>query len=113
MEPAEQPQGPLTAFDGRLVLDPDARTVTVDGREVRLTHQDVRGLRALVELGEGMHDAQDVLLHGWGVWLGPRELWYPMAVLRTKLGEPWWIVRDGDRYGLRPPEPPPSEKLPS
>ncbi|HJD82323.1 hypothetical protein [Kitasatospora aureofaciens] len=111
-EPVEQPQGPLTAFGGRLALDPDARTATVDGRAVPLTYQDVRGLRTLIELGEGLHDARDVLLHGWGAWTDPRELRYPMAVLRAKLGEPWWIVRDGDRYGLRPPGPPPSGRLP-
>ncbi|MFJ9773043.1 hypothetical protein ACIRVF_17690 [Kitasatospora sp. NPDC101157] len=85
----------------------------MDGREVALTRQDVRGLRTLIELGEGLHDARDILLHGWGVLLGPQELRYPMAVLRTRLGEPWWIVRAGDRYGLRPPAPPPSGKLPS
>ncbi|MFI9363438.1 hypothetical protein ACIG5E_20630 [Kitasatospora sp. NPDC053057] len=114
MEPVEQqPQGPLTAFDGRLVLDPDARTATVDGREVRLTYQDVRGLRTLIELGEGVHDPLDILMRGWGVCLDPRELRYPMAVLRMKLGEPRWIVRVGDRYGLRPPGPSSSGKLTS
>ncbi|WP_078891808.1 glycerophosphodiester phosphodiesterase [Streptomyces sp. NRRL S-350] len=35
--PAEQPQGPLTASDGRLVLDRDTRIATADGRGPAVT----------------------------------------------------------------------------
>ncbi|MEU4114901.1 hypothetical protein AB0F71_10450 [Kitasatospora sp. NPDC028055] len=121
--PVNESPGPLTAFDGRIVLDLTTRIATVDGREVPLTHQDTRALRALIELGEGMHDLLDIQQHGWDGLFDPRELRHPMAVLRAKLGEPPWIVReqeheqdrewnrDRDRYGLRPPGPPPSGKL--
>ncbi|WP_316527738.1 hypothetical protein [Kitasatospora brasiliensis] len=94
----------LTAFDGRLVLDPDSRIVTVDGREVRLTHADTRLLRGLIELGGGVHDSETILWKVYRIVLHPVELRYPMAVLRVKLGEPVWIVRTGEGYGLRPPE---------
>ncbi|MER7674445.1 hypothetical protein ABTY61_39115 [Kitasatospora sp. NPDC096128] len=112
-QPVGEPRGALTTFEGRLVLDLDARIVTVDGREVQLTRQDTRALRTLIELGEGTHDLLDIQLHGWDGLFDPRELRHPMALLRAKLGEPPWIVRDRerDRYGLRPPGPPPSGKL--
>ncbi|MFD7452742.1 hypothetical protein [Kitasatospora sp. NPDC059827] len=112
-QPVGEPPGPLTAFDGRIVLDPATRIAAVDGREVRLTRQDARLLRTLIELGAGMHSLRDIQLHCWEDLFDPRELRHPMALLRARLGEPWWIVRDRDRdrYGLRPPGPPPSGKL--
>ncbi|MFJ2193545.1 hypothetical protein ACIOJE_37285 [Kitasatospora sp. NPDC087861] len=102
----EEPQGSLTALDGRLLLDPDTRIATVDGREVHLTRQDTRVLRALIELGEGVHDPLDIIERVWGCWPDPRELRVPMAVLTFKLGEPSWIERTEDGYGLRAPERP-------
>ncbi|MFB7911605.1 hypothetical protein ACFXPX_19555 [Kitasatospora sp. NPDC059146] len=118
-QPVDEAPVPLTAFDGRIALDPVTRIATVDGREVQLTRQDTRALRTLIELGEGMHDLRDIRLHGWDGLSDHRELRHPMAVLRAKLGEPSWVVRERDRdrererdrYGLRPPGPPPSGKL--
>ncbi|MFI2607540.1 hypothetical protein [Kitasatospora sp. NPDC018619] len=103
---AVEPQGALTAFDGRLVVDPDTRVVTLDGRPVQLTRADVRLLRGLVDLGEGVHDPQEILWKVYRAALHPHELGYPMTLLRAKLGEPTWIVRTAQGYGLRPPEPP-------
>ncbi|MFJ3218856.1 hypothetical protein ACIPLC_23395 [Kitasatospora sp. NPDC086801] len=40
----------------------------------------------------------------WGFWPHRRELDVPMTILRFKLGEPPWIDRTGDGYGLRAPE---------
>ncbi|RKT19673.1 hypothetical protein BX285_4142 [Streptomyces sp. 1114.5] len=97
-------QGTLTAFDGRLVLDLDARTATVDGREAQLTRQDAKLLRGLIELGEGVHAPDTILLRVWGVLLNPVELRYPISVLRLKLGRPSWIERTEAGYALRPPE---------
>ncbi|MET8543770.1 hypothetical protein ABZW03_24420 [Kitasatospora sp. NPDC004799] len=101
-----EPQGSLTAFDGRLVIDLDTRLVTLDGREVRLNRSDVRLLRGLVELGEGVHEPSSIMGKVYDAALHPHELRYPMAVLRAKLGEPTWIVRTEQGYGLRPPEAP-------
>ncbi|MFF4381275.1 hypothetical protein [Kitasatospora sp. NPDC001547] len=99
-----EPQGALTAFDGRLVIDLDTRLVTVDGREVRLTRAEVKLLRGLVELGEGVHGPHTIMWKVFDASPHPHELRYPMTVLRTKLGEPSWIVRTDAGYGLRPPE---------
>ncbi|MFF4921426.1 hypothetical protein ACFY4B_12660 [Kitasatospora sp. NPDC001261] len=100
-----EPQGSLTAFDGRLVIDLDTQVVTVDGREVRLRRSDVKLLRGLIELGEGVHAPDTILWKVYDASLHPHELRYPMALLRAKLGEPEWIVRTEEgRYGLRPPE---------
>ncbi|MFJ8624025.1 hypothetical protein ACIRD3_14400 [Kitasatospora sp. NPDC093550] len=101
-----EPQGTLTAFDGRLVIDLDTRVVTLDGRGARLTRSDVRLLRALIDLGEGVHEPHSIMGRAYGASLHPHELTYPMTVLRWKLGEPSWIVRTDQGYGLRPPEPP-------
>ncbi|MFE6054434.1 hypothetical protein ACFQ6N_27080 [Kitasatospora sp. NPDC056446] len=103
--PVEEPQGVLTAFDGRLRLDLDTRTATVDGREAQLTHRDARLLRGLIELGEGVHDPDTILWRVWGTVLNPVELRYPVAVLRMRLGEPSWIERTDAGYALRPPGP--------
>ncbi|MEV7186812.1 hypothetical protein [Kitasatospora sp. NPDC093102] len=99
-----EPQGSLTAFDGRLVIDLDTRVVTVDGREVQLHRADVKLLRGLVELGEGVHEPYSIMWKVYNAPFHPHELRYPMTVLRTKLGEPSWIVRTEEGYGLRPPD---------
>ncbi|WP_224284338.1 hypothetical protein [Streptomyces sp. LS1784] len=99
-----EPRGSLTAFDGRLVIDPDTRVVTVDGREVRLNRADVKLLRGLVELGEGVHEPYSIMWKVYNAPCHPHELRYPMTVLRAKLGEPSWIVRTEEGYGLRPPD---------
>ncbi|MFF2544651.1 hypothetical protein ACFVUY_19020 [Kitasatospora sp. NPDC058063] len=99
-----EPQGSLTAFDGRLVVDLDTRLVTVDGREVQLARADVRLLRGLIELGEGVHQAYSIMWKVYNAALHPHELTFPMTRLRWKLGEPSWIVRTEEGYGLRPPE---------
>ncbi|MEU3572016.1 hypothetical protein AB0E96_26845 [Kitasatospora sp. NPDC036755] len=101
-----EPQGSVTAFDGRLVIDLDTRVVTLDGREAQLTRSDVRLLRGLVELGEGVHESSSIMWEIYNAPFNPHELRYLMAVLRIKLGEPSWIVRTEEGYGLRPPEPP-------
>jgi hypothetical protein len=100
-----EPQGSLTAFDGRLVLDLDTRLATVDGREAQLNRADAKLLRGLIELGEGVHDPYVILVKVYSVILDPRELNYPMAVLRNKLGEPAWIERSEAGWSLRPPGP--------
>ncbi|MFD8753627.1 hypothetical protein ACFV0O_22030 [Kitasatospora sp. NPDC059577] len=41
----------MTAFEGRLVRDPDTRIATVDGREARLTRADATLLRGLIDPG--------------------------------------------------------------
>ncbi|MFJ9442118.1 hypothetical protein ACIRRH_09615 [Kitasatospora sp. NPDC101235] len=99
-----EPQGSLTAFDGRLVIDLDTRVVTVDGREVQLNRSDVKLLRGLVELGEGVHEPYSIMWKVYNAPFHPHELRYPMTVLRAKLGEPSWIVRTDEGYGLRPPD---------
>ncbi|GAB7185005.1 hypothetical protein ATKI12_4836 [Kitasatospora sp. Ki12] len=99
-----EPQGSLSAFDGRLVVDLDTKAVTVDGRDVRLTHADVRLLRGLIELGEGVHQPHVIMGKVYGAPLLTHELGFPMTVLRTELGEPSWIERTEDGYALRPPE---------
>ncbi|MEU9047130.1 MULTISPECIES: hypothetical protein [unclassified Kitasatospora] len=101
--PARQPQGSLTAFDGRLILDLDTRIATVDGRAAQLTRADTKLLRGLIALGEGVHESRVIMWEVYNAPFHPRELRYPMAVLRAKLGEPSWIERTADGYALRPP----------
>ncbi|WP_030056825.1 MULTISPECIES: hypothetical protein [Streptomyces] len=99
-----EPQGSLTAFDGRLVLDLDASIATVDGREAQLTRSDAKLLRGLIELGEGVHEPYVIMGSVYNAWLHPHELKYPISVLRMKLGEPSWIERSENGYALRRPE---------
>ncbi|MBO1419130.1 hypothetical protein [Streptomyces sp. FH025] len=99
------PEGSLSAFDGRLVLDLDTRVVTVDGREVQLTHASTRLLRTLIELGEGAHDPLVITERVWdSAWLDERELRYPIALLRHLLGHQQWIEWTADGVVLHPPE---------
>ncbi|MET8627051.1 hypothetical protein ABZW30_25355 [Kitasatospora sp. NPDC004669] len=98
-----EPQGSLTAFDGRLVLDLDTQVATADGHEAQLTRADSRLLRGLIELGEGVHDPDVILWKVFRAILDPRELKFPMTVLNMKLGEPRWIERTEAGWSLRPP----------
>ncbi|MGW3233509.1 hypothetical protein [Kitasatospora sp. NPDC001095] len=97
-------RGSLTGFDGRLVVDLDTRLVTVDGREARLNRSDVKLLCGLIELGEGVHEPEAIMWKVYGTPFHTHELRYLTAVLRVKLGEPSWIVRTEEGYGLLPPE---------
>ncbi|MGW3044636.1 hypothetical protein ACWC9T_32380 [Kitasatospora sp. NPDC001159] len=100
-----EPQGSLTAFGGRLVLDLDTQLAMVDGREAQLTRADAKLLRGLIELGEGVHDPLAILMRVYGIWLDPRALNFPMTLLKTKLGEPYWIEQTEAGWSLCPPGP--------
>ncbi|MFD8083001.1 hypothetical protein ACFV4F_15065 [Kitasatospora sp. NPDC059722] len=97
-------RGTVTAFDGRLVVDLDARVATVDGRATQLTFKETDLLHGLVELGDGTHPAEEIMRRAWEVdWPHARDLRVPIRILGNKLGEPSWIVESPrDHYGLHP-----------
>ncbi len=81
--------GAVLALGGVLVLDPEAFTVTVEGRRVELTSTEFRLLRVLLE-GKGRAFSRDQLLDQlWGneKYVVDRTIDVHVKNLRDKLGE--------------------------
>jgi DNA-binding response OmpR family regulator len=96
----------LVGYDG-LVLDPDARTVTVEGDEIHLTQREFDLLHFLLthpnrvfKRGELLRQVWDYDFEGYD-----RTVDALVARLRRKLGRPgdWIETAWGSGYRLRPP----------
>lgn len=96
----------LVGYDG-LVLDPDARRVTVEGREVRLTQREFDLLHFLLTHPDRVFSRADLLRQVWDYDFEgyDRTVDAHVARLRRKLGGPgdWIETAWGTGYRLRPP----------
>ena len=81
-----QPGSPRLAF-GRLVLDAESRTVTVDGKSVDVTVRDFRLLAALMGAGGRVVSREKLIESAWGQDSGisPRTVDTQLRRLRGKI----------------------------
>ncbi len=85
--PAAQPESPITV--GELTLDPAARSVTVSGRQVRLTRKQFDLLAELMAHAGHVVKREDLMARVWDVnWFGStKTLDVHIRTLRQKLGD--------------------------
>ena len=104
----EQARSALLGYDG-LVLDPQARRVTVNEREVRLTQREFDLLHFLLEHPDRVFSRTDLLRQVWDYDFEgyDRTVDAHVARVRRKLGAPgrWIETAWGSGYRLRPPRP--------
>lgn len=102
-------EGPstLVGYDG-LVLDPDARTVTVTGEEVHLTQREFDLLHFLLTHPKRVFSRAELLRQVWDYDFEgyDRTVDAHVARLRKKLGSPgeWIETAWGTGYRLKPPD---------
>ena len=73
---------------GEVELDPDARRVSLDGREVELTRREFDLLAALLRDPDRVHTRDTLLEQVWGsTYLQPKTVDVHIAGLRRKLGD--------------------------
>lgn len=103
----EEGRSTLVGYDG-LVLDPDARTVTVTGEEVHLTQREFDLLHFLLTHPKRVFSRAELLRQVWDYDFEgyDRTVDAHVARLRKKLGSPgeWIETAWGTGYRLRPPE---------
>lgn len=74
--------------NGPVELDPEARRVTVSGREVELTRREFDLLAALLRDPDRVHTREALLEQVWGsTYLQPKTVDVHIAGLRRKLGD--------------------------
>ena len=85
--PAAQPESPITV--GELTLDPAARSVTVSGRQVRLTRKQFDLLAELMAHAGHVVKREDLMARVWDVnWFGStKTLDVHIRTLRQRLGD--------------------------
>jgi two-component system response regulator ResD len=102
----EEGASTLVGYDG-LVLDPDARTVMVDGREIHLTQREFDLLHFFLVHPNRVFNRRDLLRQVWDYDFEgyDRTVDAHVARLRRKLGRPgdWIETAWGSGYRLRPP----------
>jgi len=103
----EEGRSALLGYDG-LVLDPDARTVTVRGRAVHLTQREFDLLHYLLSHPNRVFSRSDLLRQVWDYDFEgyDRTVDAHVARLRKKLGAPgdWIETAWGSGYKLHPPD---------
>jgi two-component system phosphate regulon response regulator PhoB len=105
----EEARSALVGYDG-LVLDPEARTITVQGRGVYLTQREFDLLHFLLSHPNRVFSRADLLRQVWDYDFEgyDRTVDAHVARLRKKLGPPgeWIETAWGSGYKLRPPDEP-------
>ena len=102
----EEGASALLGYDG-LILDPGARTVTIEGREVHLTQREFDLLHFLLTHPNRVFSRSELLRQVWDYDFEgyDRTVDAHVARLRRKLGPPgeWIETAWGSGYRLRPP----------
>jgi two-component system phosphate regulon response regulator PhoB len=105
----EEARSALVGYDG-LVLDPEARTITVQGRDVYLTQREFDLLHFLLSHPNRVFSRADLLRQVWDYDFEgyDRTVDAHVARLRKKLGPPgeWIETAWGSGYKLHPPDEP-------
>ena len=105
----EETRSALVGYDG-LVLDPEARTITVQGRDVHLTQREFDLLHFLLSHPNRVFSRADLLRQVWDYDFEgyDRTVDAHVARLRKKLGPPgeWIETAWGSGYKLHPPDDP-------
>jgi len=88
-----EPEAARTLRAGSLTVDPRARRVSVDGRDVPLTPKEFDVLALLAEDPGAAVDRRRILRDVWGTnWYGPsKAIDMHVSALRRKLGDPGLI----------------------